>query len=97
MKKMVYRDEIRLLQHAAGIMVSSVHQRSRLLYSVCGISVVAATLFYLFQWLDMPLYPDEVALRLQKARYFADGAISFGLFPCPSNAQPIPIIFRPAA
>lgn len=52
---------------------------------------------YLCQWLQLPLYPDEVAFRLLKSRYLVDGAIDFGLMPCQANAQPIPVIFRPIA
>lgn len=63
---------------------------------VAGIISFAAALLYLSQWLQMPLYSDEVAFRLLRSRYLADGAINFGIFPCATNAQPIPMIFRPA-
>jgi hypothetical protein len=50
------------------------------------------------QWLQMPLYPDEVALRISKARFLADGALEYSLLPqCLSNANVIPFIFRPVA
>ena len=64
---------------------------------VVGIIPFAVALLYLSQWLKMPLYSDEVAFRLLRSRYLADGAISFGIYPCASNAQLIPVIFRPVA
>jgi hypothetical protein len=71
---------------------------SRILSLVCGLSVFGATLFYMAQWLQMPLYPDEVALRIAKARFLADGALEYSLLPqCPSNTKEIPLIFRPVA
>jgi hypothetical protein len=65
---------------------------------VCGLCVFGAALFYMAQWLQMPLYPDEVALRIAKARFLADGALDYSLLPqCPSNTKEIPFIFRPVA
>ena len=74
---------------------SAMHRSPAL--GVAGLISFAAALFYLSQWLRMPLYSDEVGFRLLTSRYFADGAINFGIFPCASNARLIPIIFRPAA
>jgi hypothetical protein len=66
-------------------------------YWISGLAVLAIAICYMMRWLDMPLYPDEVALRLQRARYLADGAINFGLYPCQSNARQISLLFRPVA
>lgn len=66
-------------------------------YWVPGLAVLAIAFYYMMHWLDMPLYPDEVALRLQRARYLADGPINFGLYPCQSNAREISLLFRPVA
>jgi hypothetical protein len=63
-----------------------------------GLSTFAVAVFYMAQWLQMPLYPDEVALRLSRARSLADGNIEYLLLPqCPSNTKEIPLIFRPVA
>ncbi|MDB5619753.1 hypothetical protein [Tardiphaga sp.] len=70
--------------------------RQRQCWAACVI-VCGAALFYLSQWLKMPLYPDEIAFRLLRARYLADGAMAYGLLPCLSNAREIPVIFRPVA
>jgi hypothetical protein len=59
--------------------------------------VLGIASFYLWYWLEMPLYPDEVGFRLRNARYLSDGAFSYGLYPCPSNVRLVPIIFRPAS
>jgi hypothetical protein len=64
---------------------------------ISGLAVLAIAFCYMTRWLDMPLYPDEVALRLQRARYLADGPINFGLYPCQSNAREISLLFRPVA
>jgi hypothetical protein len=64
---------------------------------ILGVGIVAIVFWYMTRWLEMPLYPDEVALRLQKARYLADGPISYGLFPCRSNVREISLLFRPIA
>jgi hypothetical protein len=45
----------------------------------------------------MPLYPDEIGVRLRNARYLSDGVVSFGLYPCPSNVRLVPVVFRPAS
>jgi hypothetical protein len=62
-----------------------------------GLGILAVAVVYLCQWLQLPLYSDEVAFRLLKSRYLADGTINFGLVPCQANVQPIPVIFRPVA
>jgi hypothetical protein len=63
-----------------------------------GLSAFGVAVFYMAQWLQMPLYPDEVALRVWKARWLADGNMEYSLLPqCPSNAKAIPLIFRPVA
>ncbi|MBW5435837.1 hypothetical protein FXB41_13900 [Bradyrhizobium canariense] len=46
----------------------------------------------------MPLYPDEVALRLARARFLIDGAFEYSLLPqCPSVARDVPVLLRPIA
>jgi hypothetical protein len=66
-----------------------------LVSSLCAFGTIA---FYMAQWLQMPLYPDEVALRISNARSLADGALQYSLLPqCLSNAKTIPLIFRPVA
>jgi hypothetical protein len=73
-------------------------RRAQIFCLACGLSVLGIALLYIAQWLQMPLYPDEVALRLWKARFLADGPIEYSVLPqCPSNAKEIPTILRPAA
>lgn len=67
------------------------------IFCAAGAGVVGIALIYLGQWLQMPLYPDEIAFRLLTSRYLVDGATNFGIFPCLSNARTIPIVFRPIA
>ncbi len=53
---------------------------------------------YFVAWLPLGIYPDEVALRLNATRFFADGWMHYGLFPsCESNVSTIPLLLRPAA
>ena len=47
---------------------------------VCGLTVLGIAILYLSQWLQMPLYQDEVALRVLRARFLVDGATGAYLF-----------------
>jgi len=80
-------------------MVSMVgDRRSQILCAACGLGVFGIAIFYMAQWLQMPLYSDEVALRLWKARFLADGSVEYSILPqCPSNVRDIPTILRPVA
>ncbi len=80
-------------------MSETAHPRfGRILLWACGAVVFLLAAYYLAQWLEMPLYPDEVAFRIAKARFLVDGATEYGLFPqCPANETTIPLVFLPAA
>ena len=63
-----------------------------------GLAVFGIATFYLLQWLQMPLYQDEVALRISGARFLVDGATDYGLFgQCKSNVRTIALVFQPVA
>ena len=63
-----------------------------------GLAVFGIAAFYLLQWLQMPLYQDEVALRISGARFLVDGATDYGLFgQCKSNVRTIALVFQPVA
>jgi hypothetical protein len=80
------------------MMSMATDRRTQILCLACGLSVFGIAIFYIAQWLQMPLYPDEVALRLWKARFLADGPVEYSVLPqCPSNVKEIPTILRPAA
>jgi hypothetical protein len=45
-------------------------------------------------WYFMPIYPDEIAFRLQLGRYIQDRGVVYGLYPlCASNIKETPLIF----
>jgi len=45
-------------------------------------------------WYFMPIYPDEVAFRLQLGRYILDRGVVQGLYPlCASNFKETPLLF----
>jgi hypothetical protein len=55
-----------------------------ILLSVAAISV----------WYCMPIYPDEIAFRLQLGRYIQDKGVVHGLYSlCASNAKDTPLLF----
>jgi len=65
---------------------------------VVGLGVLGIASLYLWQWAEMPLYQDEVALRASRARFLIDGSTEYGLFAqCKSNTRTIALIFRPVA
>ena len=64
----------------------------------CGLTVLGIAILYFSQWLQMPLYQDEVALRVLRSRFLVDGATDYGLFAqCASNIRTIAPIFWPVA
>lgn len=64
----------------------------------CGLAILAIAALYLSQWIQMPLYQDEVALRVLRGRFLVDGATDYGLFAqCASNIRTIASIFWPVA
>ena len=70
----------------------------RVLSLVVGFGVLGVAFFYLLQWADLPLYQDEVALRVSRARFLTDGWTDYGLFAqCKSNTRTIALIFQPFA
>jgi hypothetical protein len=80
------------------MMSMATDRRAQILCLAGGLSVLGIAIFYIAQWLQMPLYPDEVALRLWKARFLADGPVEYSVLPqCPSNVKDIPTILRPVA
>ncbi|MCP3384596.1 hypothetical protein NLM31_29910 [Bradyrhizobium sp. CCGUVB4N] len=79
-------------------MGSELNKKQSLSLWACRLTVLGAAVFYLAQWLQMPLYPDEVAFRILKARYLADGVQEYLLFPqCLSTTRGIPLLLRPVA
>lgn len=66
--------------------------------SVITLLVLGSITVYLAQWLQLPLYPDEVAMRLYAERAFTDGLVQYKLYPqCAADAQAIPLTLVPAA
>jgi hypothetical protein len=44
-------------------------------------------------WYVMPVYPDEIAFRMQLGRYIQDGGVVHGLYPlCASNIKETPLL-----
>lgn len=63
-----------------------------------GVIILAVVALYMGVWLKMPLYPDEIAYRVGKARLTYDHGIQYGFYPsCLSSIIPISIFFYPAA
>lgn len=62
-------------------------------------SLLAGTLLLLsfaglYVWHFMPIYPDEIAFRLQLGRYIQDRGEVYGLYPlCTSNVKETPFLF----
>src|SRR5258708_19451181 len=80
------------------MMSMATDRRAQILFLAGGLSVLGIAILYIAQRLQMPLYPDEVALRLWKARFLADGPVEYSVLPqCPSNVKDIPTILRPVA
>ena len=47
-----------------------------------------------FAWYYMPIYPDEIAFRLQLGRYIQDKGVVHGLYSlCASNVKDAPLLF----
>ncbi len=60
--------------------------------------VVSVVIIYVLAWICMPLYPDEVAFRLNGARFFFDDGLIYGIYPtCTSNLKTTALIFYPVA
>lgn len=51
-------------------------------------------LLSLLAWSSMPIYPDEVAFRIQAGRYIQDNGLIYGLYSfCQSNFKSTPFLF----
>lgn len=65
--------------------------RGRLLLAV---AFMLLSLAALSAWYFMPIYPDEIAFRLQLGRYIQDRGVVHGLYPlCTSNVKETPLLF----
>lgn len=72
--------------------------RSTLISFGLGLAIVALAGWYLLAWKNLPLYPDEIALRVQSARALVDGFVAYPVFPqCSASPTPIPWPLVPAA
>lgn len=68
------------------------------IFNIVWVLAVCMVCIYILQWRAMPLFPDEVASTINKARLIFDGSIQYGLYAeCPSNAKIVPFFFYPAA
>jgi hypothetical protein len=62
------------------------------------LAIVALAGWYLLAWKNLPLYPDEIALRVQSARALVDGFVAYPAFPqCSSNPTALPWSLFPAS
>jgi hypothetical protein len=67
-------------------------------FTLTGLLVVSIVCIYMWQWHAMPLFPDEVAIMMHKARSFYDGGVLYESFPiCRSGEKQVPLLFYPAA
>lgn len=58
------------------------------------VALIVLSFFSLLVWFTMPIYPDEIAVRLTSGRYFQDGGIAQKLFHiCSANSHETPILF----
>lgn len=58
------------------------------------ISLFIFCIISLLAWSSMPMYPDEVAFRIQTGRFIQDNGILYGLYAfCESNIKSIPLFF----
>jgi hypothetical protein len=74
------------------------HSRSTLISVGIGLAIVALAGWYLLGWKELPLYPDEIALRLKSARVLADGFVAYPTFPqCSSSPMALPWPLVPAS
>ena len=57
-------------------------------------AIMLLSLAALSAWYFMPIYPDEIAFRLQMGRYIPDRGVVYGLYPlCASNVKVTPLLF----
>src|SRR5579863_4958207 len=59
-----------------------------------AIVVISTSFVGLWTWHLMPIYPDEVALKITATRYIPDHGVIYGLYPlCTSNIKHVPAVF----
>jgi hypothetical protein len=60
-------------------------RHASVLVAVASLALIA---FYLSAWTNMPIYPDEIAIRLQSFRAIPDHGVRYSLFPyCSESAS----------
>lgn len=60
--------------------------------------LIVVSLLSLLVWMYSPIYPDEIALRLQTGRYIQDKGVVWGIYSlCTSNIKETPLVFIPVA
>ncbi|WP_206954304.1 hypothetical protein [Trinickia acidisoli] len=70
------------------------HTSDNLFRLLLAVVAILISLIGLWAWHLMPIYPDEVALRIASARYIPDHGIIYGLYPlCTSNFKHVPATF----
>lgn len=58
------------------------------------VALIGLSIFALLVWYSMPIFPDEIAVRLLSGRYVQDHGASQKLFHyCSANARETPVIF----
>jgi hypothetical protein len=57
-------------------------------------TLMLLSLVALTAWHFIPIYPDEIAFRMQAGRYIQDQGVAYGFYPlCASNVKDIPLFF----
>lgn len=61
--------------------------------------IAAVAVIGLWAWHRMPIYPDEVALKIARARYIQDHGVAYRLYGamCSDAVRATPLLFAPAA
>jgi len=68
--------------------------RRNVLRNALALSLVGLVFLSLWVWHRMPIYPDEMALKIQVQRYIPDHGIIYGLYAlCTSNIKHVPLAF----
>ncbi|CAM2141526.1 putative Glycosyltransferase RgtA/B/C/D-like domain-containing protein [Pararobbsia alpina] len=66
---------------------------------LCALLVAIVAVVGLWVWHQLPIYPDEIALKISRGRFIQDHGIAYGLYRamCPDTVRTTPLLFVPSA
>jgi hypothetical protein len=69
-------------------------RHASMLVAITSLALIAC---YLSAWMNMPIYPDEIAIRLMGFRAIADHGLRYPAFPYRTGSYSTPLAMLPAA